>query len=444
MLSRRGFLPILAAGASRAGASVSRTPRRPNIVMLYADDLGYGDLGCYGHPTIRTPNLDRLAARGMRFTNWYSAASVCTPSRAALLTGRYPVRTGLNHVLSPGSAAGLPASEITLPQLLRGAGYSTSMVGKWHLGDRPQFLPCQRGFDTSFAIPYSNDMTSSPVPGVQSSVAYPPLPLLRNDKSIETNPDQTFLTQRFTAEAVRTIRSAGRRPFFLYFAHTAPHVPLYAGPQFRGRSARGAYGDVVEEMDWSVGEVMHALEDAGHLHDTLVVFSSDNGPWLAQRQQGGSAGLLRSGKTSVYEGGMREPCIAWCPGLIPSRSVNSSVCSMLDLLPTFAALAGAALPASLVLDGQDIAPVLAGAAGPERELFYWNDAELRGLRRGPWKLRVNPGFSPGGGTPGLGAPELYNLDEDPSEEYDLAADRPVLAQDLLARMSAHAASVTPR
>lgn len=411
--------------------------------MILADDLGYGDLGCYGHPIIRTPNLDSLAARGMRFTNFYAASSVCTPSRAALLTGRYPVRTGLTHVLAPGATTGLPASELTIPQLLRTAGYSTSIVGKWHLGDQPQYLPTQRGFDTSFAIPYSNDMTSSPIPGVQSAVPYPPLPLLRNDKVIETDPDQTLLTQRFTAEAVRTIHSAGRRPYFLYLAHTAPHVPLYASQNFRGRSPRGAYGDVVEELDWSVGQVMKAIEESGQLRNTLVIFSSDNGPWRAQRQQGGSSGLLRGGKDTVLEGGLREPCIAWCPGLIPAGTVSSSLCSMLDLLPTFASLACVPLPSGLVLDGQDITPILNGAEAPaSRTFFYWNHDELNAVRRGPWKVRVNPGFSPGGGSSGLGTPELYNLDEDPSEEYNLAADRPVLTQDLLSLLTAHAASIS--
>lgn len=442
-LSRRSFLPLLAAGASRAGASVSRTPSRPNIVVILADDLGYGDLSCYGHPTIRTPHLDALAARGMRLTNFYSASSVCTPSRAALLTGRYPIRTGLTQVLSPNSTTGLPASEFTIPQLLRRAGYATSIVGKWHLGDQPQFLPCQRGFDTSFAIPYSNDMTSSPVPGVLSSVSYPPLPLLRNDKAIETDPDQTLLTQRFTQEAVRTIHSAGRRPYFLYLAHTAPHVPLYASSAFRGRSARGAYGDAVEELDWSVGEVMRAIDESGQLRNTIVLFTSDNGPWRAQRQLGGSAGLLRGGKTSTLEGGMREPCIAWCPGLIPAETTSASVCSTLDLLPTFARLAGVPLPSSLTLDGQDITPILSASAAPtDRTFFYWKHEELTGVRRGAFKLHVDPGFSPSAGSAGLGKPLLFNLDEDPSEEYDLSSERPFLTQELLSIAAAHAASIS--
>jgi arylsulfatase A-like enzyme len=436
-LSRRNFLPLLAAGASNAGGSAFRTVRRPNIIMIYADDLGYGDLSCYGHPTIRTPYLDRLAARGMRFTNWYSAAPVCTPSRAALLTGRYPIRSGLTNVLGPDSEGGISARELSLPQLLRTAGYSTALVGKWHLGDQPKHAPCEHGFDTAFGVPYSNDMTSSPVPGVLSSVPYPPLPLLRNGKLLETDPDQTLLTQRFTTEATRVLQTSTSRPFFLYFAHTAPHVPLYAGPRFRGNSARGPYGDVVEEMDWSVGEIMRTLEETGQSRNTLIVFSSDNGPWLSQRQQGGSAGPLRSGKSTTWEGGMREPCIAWCPGLIPAASVNTSICNMMDLFPTFAHLAEAQLPKDLLLDGQNITPILAGGKGdPNRAFFYWNADDLVAVRRGPWKLRVQPNLSAPSNV------ELYNLDEDPSEQFDLAADRPNLAADLLTLMRAHAASVT--
>jgi len=357
-LNRRQFIQALPAGATIAGGSVFGAQRRPNIVMIYADDLGYGDLGCYGHPTIRTPNLDRMAGDGVKFTSWYSAAPVCTPSRAALLTGRYPVRSGLTQVLFPQSKGGIPDSETTIAQMLKGAGYRTSMVGKWHLGHLPQYLPVRHGFDSYFGLPYSNDMTPTPGPGAPGAKNYPPLPLIRDDKELETEPDQTKLTARYTEEALKTIRGAKNKPFFLYFAHTFPHVPLYASERFRGRSARGLYGDVVEEIDWSVGEVLKALRETGQEKNTLVVFSSDNGPWLVKKELGGSAGLYREGKGTTWEGGMREPCLARWPGVIPAGMVSAAQGSMMDWFPTFAQAAGAELPQGVTLDGEDMTEVL--------------------------------------------------------------------------------------
>ncbi|MGB9625015.1 MAG: sulfatase family protein, partial [Phycisphaerae bacterium] len=264
--------------------------RPPNLVILFADDLGYGDLCCYGHPSIRTPNLDRMASEGLRFTDFYSAAPVCTPSRAALLTGRLPIRSGMvgttRHVLFPDSKGGLPASEITIAEALKTKGYATACVGKWHLGHLPQYLPTRNGFDSYYGIPYSNDMKPSPI--------------LRNEEVIEEPAVQETLTPRYTDEAIKFIRREKDKPFFLYLAYNFPHVPLHVSDRFKDKSLRGLYGDVVEEIDWSVGEVLRTLRELGLAEKTLVVFSSDNGPWLIKNQHGGSAGLLRDGKGSTW------------------------------------------------------------------------------------------------------------------------------------------------
>lgn len=425
--SRRQFSQLLASGAVFGAAG-----RKPNIVMIYADDLGYGDLGCYGHPTIRTPNLDRMAREGMRFTQWYSAAPVCTPSRAALLTGRYPVRSGLTRVLFPQSTGGIPESETTMAQVLRGAGYRTAAVGKWHLGHLPQYLPGRHGFDRYLGIPYSNDMRPVSGPGAVGNSKYPPLPLVRNGETIETEPDQTKLTSRYTAEALATIRETRQNPFFLYFAHTFPHVPLYASERFRGKSRAGLYGDVVEEIDWSVGEVLRTLKETGQDQNTLVVFSSDNGPWLIKKELGGSAGLLRDGKTTTFDGGMREPCLARWPGVIPMNTVCAAQGSMMDFLPTFASVAGAALPTDTVLDGEDMMPVLTGRSpGKERTFFYWNVDELEAVRQGPWKLRLVKNE----------APTLHNLEVDPSEKHDHAPQDPERVARMLAVLERHRAEM---
>jgi arylsulfatase len=425
--NRRQFAQLLASGAALGAA-----PRKPNIVMIYADDLGYGDLGCYGHPTIRTPNLDRMAREGMRFTQWYSAAPVCTPSRAALLTGRYPVRSGLTRVLFPYSEGGIPASETTMAEVLRGAGYRTAAVGKWHLGHLPQYLPGRHGFDRYLGIPYSNDMRPAPGPGAPGDKRYPPLPLVRNGEIIETEPDQRKLTARYTAEALATIREQKQNPFFLYFAHTFPHVPLYASERFLGKSRAGLYGDVVEEIDWSVGEVLRTLKETGQDQNTLVVFSSDNGPWLVKKELGGSAGLLRDGKATTFDGGMREPFLARWPGMIPTNAVCAAQGSMLDLLPTFAGIAGAALSKDTVLDGEDMMPVFTGRSpGKERTFFYWNVDELEAVRQGPWKLRAVKDAKPA----------LHNLEVDPSEKYDLAAQDPERAARLLGVLERHRAEM---
>jgi arylsulfatase A-like enzyme len=318
------------------------------------------------------------------------------------------------------------------------------MVGKWHLGHLPQYLPTRHGFDSYFGLPYSNDMTPTPGPGAGGAPKHPPLPLFENERVLETEPNQDYLTERYTQQAVKTIRAAKGNPFFLYLAHNFPHVPLYASPRFRGKSPRGLYGDVVEELDWSVGEVFTALKETGQDRNTLVVFSSDNGPWLPRKEHGGSAGLLFEGKGSTWEGGMREPCLARFPGFIPAGHTCAAHGNMMDWLPTFAALAGAKLPAGVPLDGQDMTEVLAGRSeGAERPFFYWNVDDLRAVRRGPWKLHLatnNTAIPPARVTQ-LEAPALYNVREDPSERFNVAAAHPDIVAQLLTLLKEHQATL---
>ena len=419
----------------------------PNFVIIFCDDLGYGDLGCYGNPTIRTPRLDQMAAEGMRFTQFYSAAPVCTPSRAALLTGRLPIRSGMasdeRRVLFPDSSGGLPAEEVTLAEALKAQGYATACVGKWHLGHLPQFLPTRNGFDSYFGIPYSNDMLPS-----AAKPHYQKLPLMRDEEVVETEPDQATLTERYTEEALalvdRWTADGAKKPFFLYLAHTMPHVPLYASEKFAGKSPRGLYGDVVETIDWSTGEILRTLREQGLAESTLVVFSSDNGPWRTQGPRGGSAGLLRGGKGSTFEGGVREPGIFWWPGKI-KPSVTTALGSTLDLLPTLLMLAGAELPKDRPLDGFDLGPVLFdGAAGPRDTFFYYRDAEATAVRRGPWKLHVKTQAGYGQAKPDLHDPPLlYQLDQDPGEEYNVASQHKEIVAELKSLLEKHIAETTP-
>lgn len=410
----------------------------PNFVILFADDLGYGDLGCYGHPTIRTPNLDRMAAEGMRFTQFYCAAPVCTPSRAALLTGRLPIRSGMcsskSNVLYQTSSGGLPASEITIAEALKAKKYATACIGKWHLGHLPQYLPTRNGFDSFYGLPYSNDMTNKATGGV---------PLLRNEEIIENPTDLSTLTPRYTAEAIKFIEGHKEQPFFLYLPYTYPHVPLHASDEFRGRSARGLFGDAVEEVDWSVGQILDTLRKSGLSERTFVFFTSDNGPWLVKKLNGGSPGLLREGKGTTFEGGMREPGIAWWPGKI-KPTVSLEMGSTLDLLPTILSLAGAAASTDRPLDGYDISPVLLGnGSSPRQEMVFYNGEELFAYRKGRYKIHVvtsdycHKGFRP------QNPPLLYDLLEDPSEKYDIAAEKPEVVAELMKGIEAHKAGVTP-
>ncbi|MBI5388593.1 MAG: sulfatase [Verrucomicrobia bacterium] len=443
---------------SPAGFSAGAASRPPNLVIILADDLGYGDLGCYGHPSIRTPNLDRMAAEGLRFTDFYSTAEVCTPSRAALLTGRYPIRSGMCHdrfrVLRRNSTGGLPADEITLPEKLKEAGYATGMVGKWHLGVfaiKPEFHPRRRGFGFYLGLPHSNDMDPDPsapkgAPArLDQQASWWRAPLFRNEALMEQPADQTKLTGRYTEEAVRFIRENRRRPFFLYFAHSFPHVPLFASGSFSGNSARGLYGDVVEELDWSVGQILNTLRKEGLDKNTLVFFTSDNGPWLTQGEAGGSAGLLRDGKGSTYEGGMRVPGLAWWPGKIKPGTVTRELACQLDLFPTCLALAGVELPKARVFDGFDLAPVLFGkGASPREVFFYYRGTQLYAVRKGPFKAHLITRQAYGADEPMKHDPPLlFHLPHDPSERFNVSANHPAVVADLMQEVAKHRATVVP-
>lgn len=435
-----------------------RAAEKPNFVIILADDLGYGDLGCYGHPTIRTPNLDRMAAEGMRFTDFYSAAEVCTPSRAALLTGRYPVRSGMTHdrfrVLRRESMGHLPDSEVTLAQLLKTQGYSTGAVGKWHLGNwmnNPDGHPMKHGFDFYFGLPHSNDMNPTPLHSKEASNSLDPdpknweAPLFLGEKLIEQPADQTTLTRRYTEQAVKFIHEKKAGPFFLYLAHTFPHTPLFASDKFRNQSPRGRYGDVVEELDWSVGQVLDALRAEGLDKNTLVFFTSDNGPWLIRGLAGGSAGLLRDGKGSTYEGGMREPGLAWMPGRIPAGKVCREVATTMDLFTTCATWAGAKAPADRVIDGLDITPLLTASGAVQRDAFlYYRGTQLFAARVGKWKAHfiTQPAYGPG--KPESHEPALlYDLAADPSESRDVAAQHPDVLAQIAAAVERHRAGMQP-
>lgn len=386
----------------------------PNIIVIYCDDLGYGDLGCFGNEVIRTPNVDRLAEDGMKFTEFYSASPVCSPSRAALLTGRIPQRMGINSVFFPRSYTGMPVDEITVAQLLKGRGYATGIVGKWHLGHRHEYLPLQRGFDEYFGIPYSNDM---------HSVVY-----LDGNDVAAYQVDQHYTTKTYTEKACDFISRNADSPFYLYLAHSMPHVPIYASPEFDGRSGNGLYADVIEEIDWSVGEVLASLEEMEILENTLVVFSSDNGPWLVMKEMSGTSGVLREGKQFTFEGGQRVPTLAMWKGVIPAGSVYDDMGLMMDWFPTFAEMAGADMPTDRDFDGESILPVLKGEVKHKaREFLYYDLAKLEGYRNGDWKLKLPyEGFQGARWKQGVEAHEvlLFNLKSDPAELVNLALEEP--------------------
>jgi arylsulfatase A-like enzyme len=421
LVNRRQFISTLASAACGSRA-FAQSPAAPNVVLINCDDLGYGDLGCYGS-RMKTPNIDRMAAEGARFTHFYSASPVCSPARAALLTGRYAVRVGVTGVLDPSSEDGLTETEPTLGDALKRAGYRTACVGKWHLGSRSPFHPNSRGFDEFFGLLYSHDMW--------------PRPLYSGREIVEQPAALESLSERFSARARGFVRTESRQPFFLYFAPTAPHIPLDTGARFR-RSAMGAYGNSMEELDAVVGELMETLRETGQDERTLVLLTSDNGPWYQ-----GSTGGLRGRKGETLDGGMRVPLVARWPGRIPAGHVESRLATQLDLFPTLARLAGAAPPSRT--DGVDIEPLLVGwESGPERDVFlYFDYSNLQCARWGPWKLHMtrytsrawSPAPAKGKENLPLRNPELYNLDQDPSESYDCAAQNPEVVKEIQLRVA---------
>lgn len=423
-----------------------------NFIVIFTDDQGYGDLGCYGHPTIKTPNIDRMAAEGQRWTSFYTAANVCTPSRAGLLTGRLPIRSGMCsdriRVLFPDSDGGLPHTENTIAKLLKGAGYRTAAIGKWHLGHLPQYLPTSHGFDSYFGIPYSNDMdrvsTLPPREAIMNAKAeYFNVPLMRNEEIVERPADQNTITKRYTQEAIKFISENKKKPFFLYLAHSLPHVPLFASEDFRGTSERGFYGDVIEEIDWSVGQILNTLKKEKLDKKTVVIFTSDNGPWVLYDEHGGSAGLLFGAKGTGYEGGQRVPAVFWAPGKI-KPGVISAMGSTLDLLPTITKMAGVSVPADRIYDGYDLTSVLReGGKSPREEMLYYHGTRIFAARKGAFKLYFyenNPGGYPERMRK-LDTLQLYNIQHDPSEKYNVAEQNPGIIREIEALVQQHRETV---
>ena len=425
------------------GYAIAATAK-PNIIIIFADDMGYGDMSCNGHPTIKTPNLDRMATEGQKWTSFYVAASVCTPSRAGLMTGRLPIRNGMcsnkKRVLFPDSKGGIPASETTMAEMLKANGYATGMVGKWHLGHLPQYLPVNNGFDSWYGIPYSNDMDQNREKIKKANEEkkhqwhlgrhwYEPkneyfeVPLMDGEKIIERSPDQEQLTKNYTEKAVEFIKANRKKPFFLYLAHSMPHVPLFRSDTFKDVSTAGLYGDVIEEIDWSVGRVLEILRDQGIAENTMVVFTSDNGPWIRFRTLGGIAGPLREGKGCTWEGGMREPSIFWWPGKIKPGIVHD-IGSTLDLMATAASLTGAKLPATQ-LDSYDLSEtLLKGGPSPRKEMIYYRGTEIFAIRSGSYKLHYKTKSGYKNDLQEHNPPLLFNLDLDPGENYNIAEDHP--------------------
>jgi arylsulfatase A len=422
----------------------------PNVIIIFTDDQGYGDVGVFGAKGFTTPNLDRLAREGCRFSNFHVSSPVCSASRSSLLTGCYPTRVGINGALSPSVQHGLSTNEVTIAKLLKQKGYATGMAGKWHLGHLPAFLPMRHGFDEYYGLPYSNDMW--PLHPEAKPGAYPPLPLIEGDRAIKLgldHKDQEQLTTFYTERAVKFIEKNKDKPFFFYLAHSMPHVPLHVSDKFRGKSKQGLYGDVIMEIDWSVGEVMKALKKNGIEKNTLVIFTSDNGPWLSYGNHAGSAGPLREGKGTCWEGGTRTPCIMRWPGVIPTDTVNDRMFMTIDLLPTIASYVGAELP-SHKIDGLNVLPILKNeknAINPHAAYFFWYErAQLQSVLSGDgrWKLQLPHTYRTLNGRPGgkdgvpvrysdvkLLQPELYDLQQDLGERVNVTAEQGDIVERLL-------------
>ncbi len=449
-------------------------PVKPNFIVIFADDMGYGDIGVFGHPTIRTPNLDRMAAEGQKWTQFYVAASVSTPSRAGLLTGRLPVRSGMassrRRVLFPDSNGGLPQEEISLARILRDNGYRTALSGKWHLGHKSPFLPTDHGFETYFGIPYSNDMDRlESIPGghwITDQIIFAEqenfhaynVPLMRDDRIIERPADQRTITKRYTEEAVDRIREFKDEPFFIYLAHSLPHIPLFRSEEFKDQSLAGFYGDVIEEIDWSVGRILETLEEEGISENTLVIFTSDNGHWHIFDTHGGLGGVLRGAKGGTFEGGMRVPTLIRWPGQI-EPGVIMELGTTLDLMPTFCKLADVELPDDRIYDGYDLSPLLFGSGNSVRDIvwYYWG-TEVYAVRKGEYKAHFITQLEYGTKTAHFvtkpesdveigrtvhDTPLLFNLNIDPSERHNIASDNPEIIEEIRRLKEDHLASVKP-
>lgn len=442
--NRRQFLKLLGIGAAGAVLPVwvySKPNKMPNIIIVFTDDQGYADVGTFGAVGFKTPNLDRMAREGMRFTNFHAAQPVCSASRASLLTGCYCNRIGITGALGPRSKIGISDDEMTLAQLVKQKNYATAIFGKWHLGYQQKFLPTRHGFDEFFGLPYSHDMWPH---HPEHPEKYPDLPLIENEKTIAYNPDINKLTTWYTEHAVRFIEKNKRHPFFLYVAHNMPHVPLGVSDKFKGKSKRGLYGDVIMEIDWSVGQIMKAVQRNGLDDNTIIIFTSDNGPWLSYGDHAGSAKPLREGKGTTWDGGHREPCIMRWPGKIPANAVCKEPVMTIDIFPTIARLIGARLPDHKI-DGLDIWPLMSGEKGaksPHDALyFYWKN-DLQAVISGKWKMHFPHNYRTLNGRPGGtgGMPVkyeqahtdlvLYDLDKDIGEQHDVSAEHPDIVKRL--------------
>lgn len=436
------LISLLMCCKSKSEPQAPQKETKPNIVLIFTDDQGYGDVGVFGADDIATPNLDQMAADGVKLTSFYSAQAVCSASRAGILTGCYPNRIGIHNALMPDSEIGLHPSETTLAEMLKKSGYATAIYGKWHLGDHPDFLPTKNGFDEWFGIPYSNDMW--PLHPQQGPIFnFGPLPLYKNETVIDTLTDQSQLTTQITEHSVDFINRNKDRPFFLYVPHPQPHVPLYVSEKFKGKSDRGLYGDVIMEIDWSVGQIVKTLEDNGLTENTLVIFTSDNGPWLAYGNHAGNALPYREGKGTAWEGGQREPFIAKYPKKLKAGTVVDVPVMAIDLLPTLAEISDSELPEKTI-DGKNIWKVLTGESKEspqEAYFFYYRVNELFGVRYGKWKLyfphryRTMKGQEPGkDGLPGnyrmvdLKEIELYDLEADEGETTNVADKNPEVVE----------------
>lgn len=417
------LLSLLA--TQQVNAQINKDTEQPNIILIYCDDLGYGDLGVTGNPNIKTPNIDRMALNGMRFTNYYSASPASTASRYSLLTGKYPSRSGFDWVLAPKSERGIHKNEITQAEALKSKGYKTAIYGKWHLGSSQiEYLPLQNGFDEYVGLPYSNDM----IPPKWQDIA-----LMRGNDTIEINPNQEKLTELYTNEAISFIKKNKQNSFFVYIPYAMPHVPLYASDKFKGKSKRGVYGDVVEEIDWNVGQILSTLEKEDLDKNTIIWFISDNGPWLIKNEEGGSAGLFRDGKGSTWEGGVRVPCIAYCPELIPVQ-INDEIVTAMDVYATNISIAGYSLPENHITDGKSVASYL-GYPNIKHKVdtpyFYFGlGNKMFAVRKGKWKLHVKTYSQLGIDYFNGVLPLLFDLNTDPSEKYNLADQYPEVVSEL--------------